>query len=196
MLLTVQRRFDEARAMFERAQALDPLSRIIATMAGYPTYYAGDYDAAARQFRQVLQLDPNFSMAHFRLGLAYAQQGRWADALDELAISKALSDDRDVVAALGQVHGMMGHRDEALAAIAELEARSRTTFVPSYAVAVVHAALGDVEAALDWLTRAVEERSYWVMYFNVDPALAGLGGHARFDDLRARAGLLTSPARA
>ncbi|MGE0393577.1 MAG: tetratricopeptide repeat protein [Vicinamibacterales bacterium] len=194
MYLTAQQRFAEAREVLERAQALDPLSRIIATMAGYPAYYAGDYEAAARQFRQVLQLDPNFSMAHFRLGLALAQQHRFTEALAELGIAKALSDDRDVVAALGQVHGMMGHRDEALAAIAELEARSKAGFVPSYAVAVVHAALGDTEAALDWLARAVEERSYWVMYFNVDPALASLRGHARFDDLRAQAGLL-APAR-
>jgi len=189
MYLTTQQRFDEARDVLEHAQALDPLSRIIATMAGYPAYYAGDYDAAVRQFKKVLQLDPDFSMAHFRLGLTYAQQGRFADALAELGISKALSDDRDVVAALGQVHGMMGHRDEALAAIAELEARSKTTFVPSYAVAVVHAALGDTDAALDWLARAVDERSYWVMYFKVDPVLAPLRGHPRFEALRERAGL-------
>lgn len=189
MYLTAQQRFDEAREVLARAQALDPLSRIITTMTGYPDYYAGNYEAAARQFRQALQLDPNFSMAHFRLGLAYAQQHRFTEALEELAVSKALSDDRDVVAALGQVHGMMGDRDKALAAIAELEARSKTTFVPSYAVAVVHAALGDTETALDWLTRAVDERSYWVMYFNVDPVLAPLRRHARFDALRERAGL-------
>lgn len=196
MLLTSQARFPEAREVFAQAQALAPLSRIIATMAAYPDYYAGAWDAAAAQFRKVIQLDPHYSMAHFRLGLTLAQQGHGEEALKELGISKALSDDRDVVAAIGQVHGMLGHREEALTAVAELEERSKTSFVPSYAVAVVFAALGEVETALDWLARAVGERSYWVMYFNVDPALAAVRGHARFDGLREAAGLSgPAPAR-
>lgn len=189
LYLTSQRRFAEAAAALDRAQALDPLSRIIATFVGYPAYYSGDYPAAIRQFRQVLQLDPHFSMAHFRLGLAYAQQGLFPEALAALASAKAISNDRDTVAAIGQVHGMMGHRAKAEAAIAELQERSKATFVPSYAVAIIYTALGDLEVACDWLERAVEERSYWVMYFNVDPALQALRGHPRFETLRVRAGL-------
>lgn len=189
LYLTSQRRFAEATVALERAQALDPLSRIIATFVGYPAYYSGNYAGAIRQFRQVLQLDPNFSMAHFRLGLAYAQQGLFREALAELASAKALSNDRDAVAALGQVHGMMGHRAEAEAAIVELHERSKATFVPSYAVAIIYAALGDLDVACDWLERAVEERSYWVMYFNVDPALKALRGRPRFDLLCQQAGL-------
>jgi len=189
MYLTAMGRFPEARASLDRAQAAEPLSRIIATIAGYPDYYAREYDAAIRQYRRVLQVDPNFSMAHFRLGLAYAEQGRHDEALSELERSNALSNDRDVVAALGRVHAMRGNREQAEAAIAELEVRSQDMFVPSYAVAVIHAALGDQALACTWLERAVDERSYWVMYLNVDPALDGLRREPRFEALRHRAGL-------
>lgn len=180
LYLTTMGRFDEARRALARAEALEPLSRIIPTIAGYPAYYGRDYEAAARQFRHVLQIDPNFSMARFRLGLTLAQLGDFDGALAELAISKQLSNDRDVVAALGRVHAMRGDEAAALAAIDELHARSRSTFVPSYAVAVIYAALGHRDTALQWLGRAFAERSYWLIYRHVDPALDPLRGESAF----------------
>ena len=194
--LTVMGRFAEAQVALDRAQALDPLSRIIATIAGYPAYYRRDYDDAIRQFKRVLQVDPNFSMAHFRMGMALAAQGRHADALAELEVSKQLSNDRDVVAQLGRVHAMMGQRQDAEAAIAELHERSRDTFVSPYALATIHAALSDLDVAFGWLEQALADRSYWIIYLNVDPALDNLRGDARFAALCARAGLPAPPALA
>ena len=188
--LTAMGRFEEAHAALARAQEADPLSRIIATIAGYPFYYSRDYDGAVRQFRHVAQIDPNFSMAHFRLGLTYAQQGKLDAALEELVLSKGLSNDRDVVAALGRVHAMRGERDAAIAAIAELHERSRDTFVSPYQLAVIYVALGDVAQAFEWLEKALADKSYWIIYLNVDPALDPLRSDARFDDLRRRAGLI------
>jgi DNA-binding winged helix-turn-helix (wHTH) protein/lipoprotein NlpI len=187
--LTAMGRFDEAQAALDRAQTLDPLSRISATIAGYPAYYSRNFDAAVRQFRHVLQLDPGFSMAHFRLGLALAQQGRHQAAIEELTISRGLSNDRDVVAAIGLVHAMMGDRTLADAAIAELHERSRDTFVSPYTMATIHAALGDADQAFEWLGRALVDRSYWVIYLNVDPALDVLRADPRFDALRRQAHL-------
>jgi len=189
LYLTAMGRFDEAQVALDRAQTLDPLSRIHATIAGYPAYYSRNFEGAVRQFRHVLELDPGFSMAHFRLGLALAHLGRFDAALESLHTSKGLSNDRDVVAALGLVYAMNGDRVRAEAAMAELHERSQDTFVSPYAVAAIYAALGDVDPALDWLDRAITQRSYWVIYLNVDPALDNLRGHPRFDGLRARARL-------
>jgi tetratricopeptide (TPR) repeat protein len=189
MYLTVMGRFDEATEALRRAKTADPLSRIIATIAAYPAYYSRDYAAAIRQLRQVVQVDPQFSMAHFRMGLAYAHDGRFDDALAELWIARSLSNDRDVIAALGRVYGLMGRRDEAERQIAELQARAERIFVTAYALAIIYAALGDHERALELLEQAVDERSYWVIYLNVDPALDPLRGLPRFEELRHRAGL-------
>lgn len=183
LYLTAMGRFDEARRALARAQELDPLSRIIPTIAGYPAYYGRDFEGAARQFRQVLQIDPNFSMAHFRLGLALAQMGDYTGALAELGTSKQLSNDRDVVAALGRVHAMMGNHAAAREAREELHARSKSTFVPSYALAVLEAALGRADEAFSWLQRSVAERSYWIIFLKVDPALDALRGDPRFDEI-------------
>ncbi len=187
--LTAMGRFTEAHVALAKAQESDPLSRIIATIAGYPSYYSRDYDAAVRQFRHVSQIDPNFSMAHFRLGLTWAQMGQYDRALEELSISKGLSNDRDVVAALGYVHALRGDRTEVSAAIAELHERSRDTFVSPYQLAVIYVAMGDTALAFEWLEKALVEKSYWIIYLNVDPALDPLRADPRFDDLRRRAGL-------
>lgn len=187
--LTAMGRFAEATVALDRAQALDPLSRIIATIAAYPSYYSRDYEAAIRQYRHVVQIDPSFSMAHFRMGLALAQQARFDLALAELEISKGLSNDRDVVAALGLVHAMRGARADAMQAIDDLSERSKETFVSPYALAAIHAALGDAAQAFAYLEQALADKSYWIIYLNVDPALDALRTDARFDALRRRAGL-------
>jgi len=41
----------------------------------------------------------------------------------------------------------------------------------AYELAVIHAALGDQDAAFKWLALAVEERSGWIAYLRVDPRL-------------------------
>nr|MBP8273348.1 hypothetical protein [Acidobacteriota bacterium] len=126
---------------------------------------------------------------HFRMGLALAQQARFDLALAELEISKGLSNDRDVVAALGLVHAMRGARAEAMQAIDDLSERSKETFVSPYALAAIHAALGDAAQAFAYLEQALADKSYWIIYLNVDPALDALRTDARFDALRRRAGL-------
>jgi TolB-like protein/tetratricopeptide (TPR) repeat protein len=183
MLLTAAGRFEEAEREMSRAQGLDPLSLIAKTIGAYPAYYSRDFVRAAERLREVTEMDSNYSMAHFRLGLTYAQQGRYGEALTELRRSAALSGDRDVVAALGYVSGLAGREQEARAALTELDRREREGFVPAYDRALVHLGMGDDEAALDWLERAYRERSYWLIYLEVDPALDPLRAHTRFAQL-------------
>lgn len=183
MLLTARGRFAEAVEELECAQALDPLSLITKTIGGYPFYYGRDYEQAAARFREVIEMDRNYSMAHFRLGLTYAQQGLVEEALAELRQSAKLSDDRDVVAALGYIHGLAGAVAAARAALAELAERGRTGFVSAYDKVLVHLGLGETKAALDWLERAYEEHSYWLIYLQVDPALDPLRANPRFQEL-------------
>jgi TolB-like protein len=187
--LVAMGRFDEAIEEFRCAQELDPLSLITITMAGYPFYYGREYDRAIEQFRKTLEMDPNFSMAHFRLALAYEQKGLYEEAIAELETSKTLSDDRDVIAALGHVYALMGRREEAERALAELQDRASQTYVSSYHRAAIHTALGEKDHALEWLERACDERSYWLIYLGVDPLLDSLRDDARFTSLMQRVGL-------
>jgi hypothetical protein len=51
----------------------------------------------------------------------------------------------------------------------------------------VHAALGNVDAALQRLERALEERSHDIVFLAVDPRLDPLRGDPRFTRLARRA---------
>jgi tetratricopeptide (TPR) repeat protein len=183
MLLVARGRFDEATVEFDHAQALDPLSLITKTISGYAFYYARRYEEAVERFREVVEMDRNYSMAHFRLGLTYAQQSRFDEAIAELQVSAQLSGDRDVVAALGYVHGLKGDTAKAQAAFAEIKEREKAGFVSAYDKALINLGLGDREQATDWLEEAYKERSYWLIYMQVDPAIDPLRTSPRFADL-------------
>jgi hypothetical protein len=72
---------------------------------------------------------------------------------------------------------------EARATLERLDQASRTRHVSAYHVAAIHAALGDTTAALDWLDRALAERSPWIGYLEVDPRLEPLRSRPRFQSL-------------
>ncbi|MCA8958279.1 MAG: tetratricopeptide repeat protein [Planctomycetes bacterium] len=50
----------------------------------------GDPGLAAECFGKVLQQEPNSAEAHFGLGMTYATQSRWAEAMQELGTAAAL----------------------------------------------------------------------------------------------------------
>jgi len=49
--------------------------------------------------------------------------------------------------------------------------------------------LGNQEAALDWLERALEERSGWLDYMNVEPSMDRIRSPRRFQELLRRVAL-------
>lgn len=184
MFLTAVGRFDEAEAELEKARRLDPLSLITGTIGGYPFYYSRRYDEAARRFQEVIAMDAHYSMAHFRLGLTFTQQGKYEAAIAELQKSSSLSNDRDSIAALAYVQGLVGNAEKAVATLAELDEREEAGFVTSYNRALIAIGLNDRDAALDWLEKAYAERSYWLIYLKVDPALDCLREIPRFIELQ------------
>ena len=180
MFLTAMGRFDEAIDELQRARQLDPLSPITQVISAYPYYYSRQYESAARLLREVIADDEGYSMAHFRLGLALAQKGSYDQAVNEVSRSVELSNDRDTIAALAYVEALSGDRESAYAALTKLDDREKEGFVTSYNRVMVYAGLGENALALDWLERAYDERSYWLIYLRVDPVLDPLRNERRF----------------
>jgi tetratricopeptide (TPR) repeat protein len=184
MFLTTQERFDDAADEFEKAIRLDPLSLIIRTISGYMFYYSRRFEEAAARFRAVIETDENYSMARFRLGLTYVQLKEFGSAIAEFEKSITLSNDRDSIAAFAFAQGLAGNGEKAWAALVELDEREKKGFVTSYNRALIKIGLGDYESAIDWLEKAFEERSYWLIYLKCDPSLDALRENARFAALQ------------
>ncbi|HEX2835985.1 MAG TPA: protein kinase [Thermoanaerobaculia bacterium] len=185
MLLCARARFDEAIGQITKAADLDPLSLIIAVHAGWPFYFARDYEGAMRRFRKALELDENFIPAHGWLGMALGQQRRYSEAID--TFHRALDVERVpiLVAMLAHTHAIAGARAQAVQLLAELEAEKNRRYISQYDIAVVHAGLGDSEKALEHLKNAAEERSSWLVFLNVDPRLDSLRHEGAFGSLLA-----------
>jgi hypothetical protein len=79
-----------------------------------------------------------------------------------------------------------GRGGDARDVLATLEALSHKRYVPPYAMALVHAGLGDRDAVFTWLDRAFEAHDVHLVYLPVDPKWDPYRSDPRFDALLTR----------
>jgi Flp pilus assembly protein TadD len=106
-----------------------------------------DYSRAVEHARQALAVDPEFWVVHMQLGQALERLGETDLALQSLSRAEQLSGGNSKpVSTKGYVLAKTGRADDARAVLNDLITRSRTQYVPMYAIALVHTGLGDREA--------------------------------------------------
>jgi eukaryotic-like serine/threonine-protein kinase len=183
MLLAARGRFGESIEQNTKAADLDPLSLIIAVHAGWPFYFARDYESAIRRFRKALDLDEHFIPAHGWLGMALGQQRRYSEAID--AFGRALEVEKIpiLMAMTAHTHAIAGNRPTAERLLTELLFEAESRYISPYDIAIVHAGLGNTAEALAQLRKAVEDRSAWLVFTGVDPRLDVLRGEPAFTEI-------------
>jgi serine/threonine-protein kinase len=186
MLLCARGRFDASLEQVRKAVELDPLSRIIAVHAGWPFYFARDYESAIGRFEKALELDDKFIPAQAWRGMALGQQRRFEESVE--SFQRALETDRVpiLLAMLGHTRAIAGQRAEAEMILSMLGEQARTRYISPYDIAVIHAGLGNRAAALTKLHEAYEDRSAWMVFIGVDPRLDVLREQAEFRELAER----------
>jgi tetratricopeptide (TPR) repeat protein len=182
--LMVLGRFDDALAELNRANELNPLSTVTNLALGYRFYYARQYQQAIDQFQKTLAMDSSFVPAQVYLGRAYEQNGSRAEALAEFRKALDLSEgDTNELATLGHAYADAHQEAEARKILDQLKERAQQTYVQPASIAAIYIALGDKGQAFDWLQRAYDDRSGWLVYLKVDPWADGVRSDARFTDL-------------
>ena len=183
-------RTNESLAESKRALELDQLSLIMNTHLGWHYFMAHQFDLAIEQLRKTIEMDPNYGLAHWYLGLAYEQSAMYAQAAAELQTAKdLLKKNVGIEAGIGRVDALSGKRAEAEKVIDELKDRSKQIYVSSYHIASIYASLGDKDRAFEWLQGAYKERSDSLVYLKVDPKMDSLRSDPRFTDLLRSVGL-------
>ena len=190
-LLTARKRFSEAIAEQRKALELDPLSPALAEALGATYYYQRRYDDAERQLRRVLGANKQFVQAAARLGLVQVMQRNYTGAVETLQSSLQMlgEDDYGILADLGLAYA--GQRDAAKArdCLARIERIAAKEYVPPVFPAYLHIGLGERDPALRLLEASVEDRSWPVAYFGVEPKLDPVRSDPRFVKLLSAVGL-------
>ncbi|HYL13744.1 MAG TPA: winged helix-turn-helix domain-containing protein [Terriglobales bacterium] len=191
-LLSAESRNDQALAEGKHALELDPLSLAISAGQGNRLYWARRYDeASAHLSHAALELDPNFPITHWYLGMVYAQQKKFQAAIRELEAAENLyhGENTLVLGGLGYAYGASGDTAQAHGILRHLERRARDEYVDPYAFALVYVGLKNKDKAFAWLEKAHEDRDCLIAFLNAEPALDDLRTDPRFQDLLRRTGL-------
>jgi tetratricopeptide (TPR) repeat protein len=189
LFLAAMGRFTEAQAEERRALALDPLSIGIAGTSAWVQHYSGNEREAERQLRIVLRTDSTFAIGHLYLGRVLEHEGQLDSALAHYAVTGALRAWVPTISGEGYVYALQGRPDRARAVLRQLDSLSRTQYVTSFAVSIVHVALGQPDSAFVWLNKAVDERTHWLVWLNRDRRWDPIRSDPRFRAIVKRVGL-------
>ena len=178
LLLDHLGRMDEAIASMRRARALDPTSLIIATNVGFVLMHARRYAEADSALRSAIEQDPTFSNAHRHHGNVLMALNRYDEGIAELKRGLELQSAwlSANTAHLAFAYAHAGRVAEARTVLAEVLEHAKKEPVSTSSVAVAYSALGDMDAAIKWLTKAVAE---------YDSPLGTNSRDFRFDKIRA-----------
>ncbi len=174
-------RLEEAREEMLLAQALDPISSIIARDLAVIFYYERDLDAALEQCDHAVELNPHFALAYWILGSVQEQRADFDEsaAAFQRAIQLAPQSPR-MHAALGRTLALSGKRQDALRILKELRGLAGKRYVSPFELASLHFAIDQRDEGFEWLTKAFQDRCFELISLKVDPRLDSIKLDQRF----------------
>ena len=180
-------RYDEGLRELQRARDLDPLSPTIRAYIGQNRLFAGQYEVAAQQFLEALEINPDHVLLLHNLGEVRLAQGRWTDAVAylEKSIQRPGEQSSHYLAMLGAAYARAGRKQDAGRMLAELNRRESNGLVSAVDMAVLHAALGDDGQALTWLERGYTQKDYWLPDITAWPWFDYLRSNSRYKQVLA-----------
>ena len=183
-------KLDDGERQIKRAEQADPLSLVIINNVAEVYVDRGDLNAATRECRRMIDLDPNFWAGHQTLGIVLVKQGRSEEALAEAQRSVQLANKSNAsLALLGHVYGKLGRRADAEGVIKELEKRYADKTADGRDLAIVYAGLDDKDKTFSWLDKAAADHSVILAFMKLEPLLEPLQSDPRWNELERRVGV-------
>jgi serine/threonine-protein kinase len=172
-----------------RARELEPFAAAEHALSAHVEFAARDFKSALQFARQATALDPQFWIGQFQLAQVYEQLGDHESMLRALEITERFGKANSKMFSLrGYILAKLGRTTEAREVLRTLETLGRERYIPQYAMALVHAGLGERDAALQSLERGLQARDVNLVFLAVDPKWDGFRTDSRFLDLLNRCG--------
>lgn len=182
----------EGHEQLERARELDPLSIQVSFLVAAESFFARDLNGAIAQLQKTIAMDPNNALTFRFLAAVFFQKKMPAEAfaanekgdrLEGIFSDAEIADMRTVYETGGLSAYFRKENELRQKRIAEGKYQSPLNIALNYAFAGA-----DVEA-LDWLERAVNERTPWLPELRNDPAWDAVRSQPRFVALLKKIGL-------
>jgi serine/threonine-protein kinase len=175
---------EESFRRMKTAQQLEPLSIPIDFQATTLLYRARRFETAADGYRRIIEMEPRYYPAYVFLGFAAAQAGQFEETapLLERAV-EVIGPLPGLRTSLGYFYALAGKKADAKQCLDGLLATAKQGYLAPIFPVILHAAVGETEAAFEWLQKAHEEHSLLITLLPVEPYLDDLRPDPRFDAL-------------
>jgi tetratricopeptide (TPR) repeat protein len=186
--LSIRGHHSEAIKSFARVLELDPISRVYIGHFGLILHRARRYVESIAQCRKALAIDPYYVNALWFMALSLEQIGELSGAIESLERASSLARGSHFIALLGRAYAVAGEKNKAFALLRELKELSRQRYVSPFDIAIVHAGLGDRDAAFECLENAYQQRVFRIIELTF-PMFDDLRSDPRWVDMVRRVGL-------
>ncbi len=189
-LLSATAQHKDAIAQARAAAETDPLSLAAIVQVANALDLAGRPAEAAEVLEKALVFFPNEFRIFYKLVFVFASLGRAEDSL-AAAHDAVRAGGRTMFAlgALGYANASAGHTADARVIAGEMEAAAADRYVCPFDIAAIYSAMGENDAAIRWLHKALEKRDHAMLFAAVDPALEQLRSDRRFADIVQQVGV-------
>jgi len=178
-------RFDEALTENSAAAKLDPLAAVILTSRGRILFGAHRYQDAIASCLKAIDLEGNFGQAFQVLAQAYLHNKQYPEGIEAAKKYVHLSSGSGwAKLELAYAYAIAGNKAESDRIVNEVTSQAEP-FSP-YDMATICAVWRDMDGALRWLEKAIEQRSVDVIWIRVDPRLDPVRSEPRFASVLAR----------
>lgn len=183
-------RWAEALREMDIALRLDPVSPVLLRDLGMLHFMRRDWKGAEESYKRLEETVPGFRGALYWRARLSIEQGQCEEAIQflESRIAAGRANAR-VTATAAYAWARAGRKDKAREVLDELLAAGPDRRIPPLDLATVYLGLECWEDALDWLTKACEERAAALYQFAVDPLYDMVRSHHRAQMVRRSIGL-------
>ena len=182
--------FEQALAEADRAAAVDPMSAVVESYRAIMLALSGRAHAARAAVEHAMTLDGESYLARLIAVSVFRWTGDIDRALNESRVALRMSGRATPsLAEMSGLYAAKGDYRRASAAHAELRARSVLDAVDLTFLAISASGAGEVDEAMSYAMRAVEQRSPNQLWLIRRPGLEALQAHPRYAELRSLMGL-------
>jgi DNA-binding winged helix-turn-helix (wHTH) protein/Tfp pilus assembly protein PilF len=158
----------KALAAAKDATRIDPVSLKAAVGSGFHLYLSQQYEPDPEPLLRALELEPEFAVLHWALGLAYDRLSKFdlAESAHRAAVLHS-GHSPTMESTLAASLAARGSRAEAATLLEKLKGEG----LAPYRVATIEAGLGENARAISSIERALAGRDPWLVVLKVDPML-------------------------